>query len=238
MADATFVSEPALVARLGLRPADNPYDTPQTLPFQFRAKRFAQVAALIDKVIAAKGSARIIDIGGTEQYWNIAKDYLPGKPVEIHLVNLDKVPVSGGQFHSLAGDATKLTDVDDMSFDIVHSNSVIEHVGSWANMCAMAANVRRLAPAYYVQTPNFWFPLEPHFRTVGWHFLPEQVRYRLLMARGWGFRPQQKTVAAAMDSIQGCALIDRRQMQSLFPDAKVLDERVMGLAKSLMAVRG
>jgi hypothetical protein len=225
------------LALLGLRPADNPYDTRQSLPFRFRSARFAVVRELIDATLAAKGKARIIDIGGTEQYWKIAGDYLDNKPVEIHLVNLAKADVSGGPFVSHAGDATRLDAFDDMSFDIVHSNSVIEHVGSWANQRAMAANVRRLAPVYYLQTPNFWFPLEPHFRTIGWHWLPQQLRYRLLMQRSFGFRHKAATVEAAMESVEGCALLDRRQMQALFPDAEIRDERVMGIAKSLMAVR-
>ncbi len=114
---------------------------------------------------------------------------------------------------------------------------MIEHVGSWANMSAMAGEVRRLAPRYYVQTPNFWFPLEPHFRTVGWHWLPEQVRCSLLMWRGFGFRQRAASVDEAMRSIQGCALINRRQMTALFPDARIVDERIYGVAKSLMAIR-
>ena len=59
----------------------------------------------------------------------------------------------------------------------------------------------------------------------------------MLMWRGFGFRKKACTVDDAMASIEGCALIDRRQMTALFPDATILDERVLGIAKSLMAIR-
>jgi hypothetical protein len=145
--------------------------------------------------------------------------------------------VSGGQFHSLTGDASDLGDLDDMSYDLVHSNSVIEHVGSWDRMMRMAANVRRLAPRYYVQTPNFWFPLEPHFRAPFFHWLPEQIRYRIYMHRSLGFRGRAPSVDAAMRSIQGACLIDQAQMRALFPDAQIKRERFCLMTKSWMAIR-
>ena len=50
----------------------------------------------------------------------------------------------------------------------------------------MAAEVRRLAPVYWVQTPNFWFPMEPHFLTPAWHWLPVDLRVAMLRRRALG----------------------------------------------------
>jgi len=49
-----------------------------------------------------------------------------------------------------------------MSFDAVYSNSTIEHVGDESRQALFAAAVRRLAPAYWVQTPSSHFPIEIH----------------------------------------------------------------------------
>jgi hypothetical protein len=217
----------------------DPYDNPQSLESRFRRARFARVQALIDQCLAEMGRCRILDIGGTEQYWRIAGDAIAKPGIRITLSNLEAVPVANAAvFESVAGNACEMADTDDMCFDLVHSNSVIEHVGDWQAMRKMAANVRRLAPNYYVQTPYFWFPVEPHFRSVGFHWLPEQMRYRRIMARANGFRDKQDSVDAAMRQVQSCVLLDKGQMRELFPDAELHDERVMGLmTKSLMAVR-
>ena len=213
------------------------YGNPKSLAYNFRAKRFAEIRPLIDGVIAAKGSCRIADIGGTEYYWNIFGSYATDKPVEIDLINLHAAPVKGARFRSLAADATELGHIDDHAYDLVHSNSVIEHVGNWDAMTRMASHVRRLAPAYYVQTPNFWFPIEPHFRAPFFHWLPEQGRYRLLMQFNLGFGGKRRTVDEAMRGLQSAVLLEKRQMAALFPDAQLKSERVFGLTKSWMAIR-
>jgi hypothetical protein len=219
-------------------PIADPYVRPTSLPFRLRARRFAIVRRLIERTLAEKARCRILDLGGTERYWSIAGPFLDENDISIDVLNIEAEPMSRGPFRSLTGDAAGLGELADMSYDLVHSNSVIEHVGGWDRMARMAANVRRLAPRYYVQTPNFWFPLEPHFRTPFFHWLPEQVRYRLYTRKSLGFRGRAPSIDAAMRSIQGAYLLDKRQMQTLFPDAEIKGERLFGLTKSWMAVRG
>ena len=151
---------------------DNPYYDPRSLPFRFRQKRFHRVKQLIDRVLEERGACRILDVGGEAVYWNIAGDYLRERNVHITLLNLRPSDTPSAQYSSVRGDATRLGHLPDMSFDLVHSNSVIEHVGSWKAMTAMAGHVRRLAPRYFVQTPDFWFPFEPHVRLPVFHWLP------------------------------------------------------------------
>lgn len=226
---ASAVDARAMVARA--------YLDPKALSRRFRARRFERVAAIVDQIIASKGRCRIVDLGGTRYYWEIADGFLAERAVEITLVNPKEAAAPLGKFEFLDGDATDLSSLPDMSFDFVHSNSVIEHVGDWSKMAAMAANVRRLAPAYYVQTPNFWFPYEPHFRALFIHWLPEQLRYRLVQRFALGFAGAKGGVAAAMERVQSARLLDAGQMRALFPDAEHFKERAAGLAKSLIAVR-
>lgn len=217
---------------------DSPYKDRSSLPSRFRERRFAVVRQLIDAVLAERGSCTILDIGGEPDYWNIATDYLTDRNIHIELLNLVPQRAPGPQFATRVGDATRLGELADNSFDLVHSNSVVEHVGTWEAMAAMAHNVRRLAPRYYVQTPNFWFPFEPHVRLPIFHWLPEQLRFRILMHFDVGFAPRRSSVDHAMRDVQSMCLLDRRQLAALFPDARIEIERVLAMPKSLMAVRG
>jgi len=214
------------------------YKSGQSFAFRARQRRFAHVRAMIEQIIAQKGHCRIADLGGTAYYWDIARPFIVRAPVEINLFNLDPdAPDAGAPFVAHHGNVCDLSHIDDMSFDLVHSNSVIEHVGTWREMSQMAANVRRLAPAYYVQTPYYWFPIEPHFRAVGFHYLPEQIRLRLMMNFNLGFGGRRQTVDAAMQAVQSAVLLDRRQLAALLPDATIVNERFGPLTKSLMALR-
>src|SRR5690606_28849589 len=123
------------------------------------------------------------------------------------------------------------------SFDLVHSNSVIEHVGSWREMELFAANTRQLAPRYYVQTPNYWFPYEPHFRVPGFQYLPAHMRIAMIMRRSLGFFHRINNRTEAESIIRHHQLISTRQMSKLFPDGELHHEKFAGMNKSIIAIR-
>ena len=125
----------------------------------------------------------------------------------------------------------------DHHFDLVHSNSVIEHVGSWPDFETFARNVRRLAPRYFVQTPNYWFPYEPHFRFPGFQYLPRLVRAALLNQFELGFFSRVDTTEEALHIVDHHRLLSSREMSTLFPDSEIHHEVWKGFRKSLMAIR-
>lgn len=154
---------------------------------RFRQKRLRRFLAMVDEIIAQKGNCRILDLGGKLAYWQALYPLWHDRSCHITLVNLVGEAVPEGQFTSISGDACDLDQFDNLTFDVVHSNSVIEHVGPWRDQCRMAREVRRLAHRYFVQTPNFWFPIEPHFRTPLIHWLPEPWRVAIVSHRAWVF---------------------------------------------------
>ncbi|MBV9510749.1 MAG: class I SAM-dependent methyltransferase [Caulobacteraceae bacterium] len=203
-----------------------------------RRRRAARLQDLIERLAARRGGCRIIDLGGEPGYWrDFDVERLRELNVSIAIVNLTPQAFSDPMFSFLQGDACDVTQFEDGAFDLAHSNSVIEHVGEWDAMRAFAAEVRRLAPSYYVQTPYFWFPIEPHFMTALFHWLPEPVRVQALLKRGFGHHPRERTVDAAIRTVRSARLLDRAQFMALFPDARYEHERAFGLVKSLIGVR-
>jgi hypothetical protein len=204
---------------------------------EFRRRRFRLFIGLVDAVLATRDTCRIIDIGGEPAYWTSVGDLLGSRRCHITLLNMMAFSEDQSRFDSIVGDARNINVLADNSFDIVHSNSVIEHVGRWDDMANMAREVRRLAPSYFVQTPYFWFPVEPHCRTAFFHWLPESIRLRMLMSKPRGNWGRALDVTTAMQQMQSAVLLDCAMMRTLFPDGEIHRERLLGMTKSLIAIR-
>lgn len=203
----------------------------------FRERRFSWFLELLSQLGAPDRPLKILDVGGTMEFWQPRLARLPERPLAVTLLNLRETPVGDPRFTSLAGDARDLSRFGDDAFDVVHSNSVIEHVGRWPDMMAMAGEVRRVAPAHFVQTPYFWFPVEPHCRTPFFHWLPHPWRLRLIMRFTLGYWPKADTVDQGMREIEDALLLDRAMMGALFPDSTLRNETFYGLTKSIVAIR-
>jgi SAM-dependent methyltransferase len=182
-------------------------------------------------------ATRILDVGGNPWNWNV-----PGMPVpgRITLLNLHISEVAWNHVREnmtlVQGSACALPFADG-SFDIVFSNSVIEHVGGWDAQQAFAREVMRVGRRFWVQTPAQEFLIEPHFLAPCFHWLPRSWRLRLARhGTGWGWitRPTAEEARSLVDEIR---LLRRREMTGLFPGTNLLTERVLGWPKSYVAWR-
>lgn len=202
-----------------------------------RSRRFEAFARLVEGLQGKHSRpVRILDIGGTNSFWE-KRGWAGREDVEVVLINLEAEAPKHDNIDPRAGDATDLSEFPDGSFDVVFSNSVIEHLETFEKQAAMAAEVRRLAPLYWVQTPNFWFPVEPHFLTPAWHWLPVRVRIALLRRRRWGWRGPCPDVDEAGRLVREIRLMRGSELRGLFPDATLRPERIGPLVKSFVAVR-
>lgn len=176
----------------------------------------------------------VLDLGGRLGTWTRATV----RPARVHVVNLERPPAEVPPWaHVEHGDACDLPPaVTGRHYDLVFSNSVVEHVGGHERRLRFADAVRSLADRYWVQTPYRYFPIEPHWIAPGMQFLP--VRLRTEVARRWPLgHKQTRTHEAAIRQVLWTELLDRSQMRHYFPDSRLLVERVAGLPKSLIAVR-
>jgi hypothetical protein len=212
--------------------ADN--TDPNSLASRLRRERMRYFIELLESY---SEPVRVLDVGGTPSFWQRNAPDLP-KVVHLTLLNLTRTPTGDlANAVSVAGDARDLRQFADRSFDICFSNSVIEHVGTLEDQRAMAREVQRVAKSFFIQTPNRWFPIEPHFLFPGWQFLPVSVRAALHRRFRLGWMPPQPDPALARREVEEIRLLTAGEMQSLFPGASIRREKIGPFTKSLMAIR-
>jgi SAM-dependent methyltransferase len=157
--------------------------------------------------------ARVLDIGcGRIGLRALEPD------LDITGVDLVERPDYPGPF--VKADATQRLPFADGEFDLVYCSSVIEHVAPQRRE-AFAAELRRVGRGWFVQTPAFSFPVEPHALLPFAHWLPVALRkryWRLGAAGGW----------------EEISLLRRGELQRLFGPA--LAERAGPLVKSWVCV--
>jgi len=118
-------------------------------------------------------------------------------------------------------DATERLPFDDDAFDLAYSSSVVEHIPP-DRRAPFAAEIKRVARGYYVQTPAWEFPIEPHSLLPFAHLLPEGAQrayWRLGVAGDW----------------ERIEMLRRSDMATLF--GAPIAERVGPLVKSWISVR-
>lgn len=204
--------------------------SPNSTRNPFRAKRIADIVAMC----AGRLFTRIIDLGGTPGFWHLWRDAIDWQRTEITCVNLTRFAGDGDPVRCIQGDATDLHFIGDNAFDIAFSNSVIEHVGR-VKMALFAREASRVAKRLYIQTPDYWFPIEAHVRLPGFQWLSASIRAFMLQRWQLGYFPKAATREDARRLVDETDLLTAREMTALFPGATIQHERFMGLSKSLVA---
>jgi hypothetical protein len=210
-------------------------DAPGSAGARTRAARWA----LVEEAFPDLANMSVLDLGGTVEWWRRA----PVHPKEVTVLNLFEpgdsddpamVPVTGDACR--AREALEAAGAPG-SYDVVFSNSLLEHVGGHAQRAALAREVHALAPRHWVQTPYRYFPLEPHWLFPGLQFMPMAARARL--AARWPLaHSSPDSREDAMSEVQWTELVGIAELKSYFPGSTIHHERVAGLTKSLVAVGG
>jgi hypothetical protein len=197
----------------------------------FRRKRIEKFVRLFE----LDANTRILDVGGLPRFWTVPI------PAELTILNLepladDEAVYLQSNMRAVVGNGTRL-DFADQEFDIVFSNSVIEHVGTFENQIAFAREIRRVGRSYWVQTPAHECPIEPHYFAPFIHWMPKTVQRRLLRNfTPWGLmgRPSPAFIEEALAELR---LMTKHEVQTLFPDAEIWTERMLTLPKSYTAFK-
>lgn|SRR6185437_2851035 len=201
----------------------------------FRMKRMRRFAA----AFPLTKTIRILDVGGTSEIWQLLNLSAHQKVVMVNMPRAGS-DVNSGSLEHVYGDGCNLP-FGDQSFDVAFSNSVIEHVGDNDTQRRFAEEIRRSAKGYWVQTPNRYFPIEPHLLTPLVHLLPRAWAAPIVRRfTVWQllFRPTEDRRRFYIEHfLADIRLLSAQDMQRLFPDAVILREKFLFLTKSLVAYR-
>lgn len=193
-----------------------------------RLKRMQQFL----RIMELSSEETILDIGGYPDLWLLCG--YKGKIVFLNLEDSDDYRAIPPNCCYVQGDGCCLH-YPDKSFDIVFSNSVIEHVGEWENQKAFAREASRVGKRYWIQTPNKNFPIESHFNFPLFQFLPLFIRKRIAVV--WPFSYTKRWRLDAQTLICNLRLLTAQEMRTLFPDGQLLEEHLFGFVKSIAAYR-
>jgi hypothetical protein len=176
---------------------------------------------------------RVLDLGGVAAMWQ----GMPVLPEQVVLMNEQSYPVpAGGVFKALVGDACDPPkSILGERFDLVFSNSVIEHVGGHHRRLRFAETIHALDCDHWIQTPNRYFPIEPHWMFPGFQFLP--TRAKIGVTRIWPLSNVPDDPTTRMQEALSIELLSKGEFAFYFPTSEILTERLCGLAKSFIAVR-
>lgn len=162
---------------------------------------------------------KVLDIGGTQEYWEMM-EYTDPNLIEVVLINIDEIQVSLPNFRAIKKNALEL-DINGFDCDIVFSHSLIEHVDH-ERFAQLISDSKK---PYFIQTPNKYFPIEPHFLIPLFQFMP--LWLKLYLTRNSSIKNEVETIN----------LLSKGDLKRLFPNSKIFGGKIFGLVQSFIVVK-
>lgn len=186
----------------------------------------------LEKIKCLPHPISILDIGGTLEYWRTVNIPQVDK-IRIVLFNLHEQNAAF-PFESVVGDARDLSRYEDKEFDIVFSNSVIGHVGSFSDQQRMAKEIQRVGIYFFLQTPNHSFPIDWRTLVPFFHFLPINAQAWCFERFSIGIYQRARTSVEALIWASRVRNIRKNELNILFSGASILPETFFGFTKSFI----
>ena len=203
---------------------------------KLRRKRFELFLGFLNSTHRFGEYIKILDVGGRIDFWE-NMNFLTRTDIKITLLNLKKETSSYDNVEFISGDGRNMKDFCNKQFDIAFSNSVIEHVGSYKDQLNMAQEMERVGKTIFLQTPNYWFPFEPHFLAVGYHYCPVRVRAYLLRHFNLGWYSKISDYEKSIKIAKSIRLLRKSELKQMFPASDIFEEKFFGLTKSFIVRR-
>lgn len=180
-----------------------------------RRKKVEEFFRLMDPI----KSDILLDVGGDVGYgfreiWNYFGSIIV---VDLNKKAMEVVKREVKHARVIVGNACSLS-LNDKSVDYVFSNAVIEHIPKERRFLFTSEVTRVARKGYFVTTPNYYFPYEPHYKMPFWQYLPEEIKKGSKKHSAIGHYGEGK--------YKRIDLLSVKELREFFPKAKVKGLRI------------
>jgi Methyltransferase domain len=177
---------------------------------------------------------RILDLGGSDYHWRNSV-FRNNKDYHITVINTENQNTKDfTNICFIKKDVRDLEFFDDKEYDIVYSNSLLEHLNNFEEQKKMGDEVKRIGKHYFIQTPNYYFPVEPHFLFPFFQFLSDDAKTWLVSKYKLGWFMKQDDKVKARELATSVRLLKKNELKKIFSDGKIYNEKFFFLNKSFV----
>ena len=199
----------------------------ESLGNYFRTKRFD---FFFHRIKSMNKPISILDLGGKVNFWE-NRGLTGNNNYKITVLNIESEISDYSNIKTVNGNVLKLKDFKENSFDIVFSNSVIEHLYNFENQKKMAGEVLRIGKNHIIQTPNKYFFIEPHYMIPFFQFLPKKIQFKILTKTRFS-RLKKWNEQLARNYTEEIRLMTQKELKEIFPKSSIFYEKFLGMTKS------
>lgn len=195
---------------------------------------------MFNKIMKPTREIKVLDAGAeinpVDKHTIHFIDYYPWKS-NVSAINISPEHISlikryYPEVDARVGDACALP-WEDKYFDIVYSNAVIEHLGSFERQKQLASEIMRVGKRWFVATPNRWYPFEFHMRLPFVTWLPRNVHTWFGQIISYNHVKKKYMAGIRRDDLR---LMTGRELKQCFPTGQIIKLRITLIAETLIAV--
>ncbi len=102
-------------------------------------------------------------------------------------------------------------------------------MGDFWNQKLFSLEIQRVGKRYFLQTPSFWFPYEPHAMILFYQFFSANIK--MLLNKTFHRSPYP------IEELLSVRLLTKKELKYLFPNDRIITERMFLLPKSYFIVK-
>ena len=199
-----------------------------------RKKRFGFFLEYCNEL---KKPLKILDLGGSDYYWKHL-DMTGNRDFEILILNNEIQDTdSFSNISFMKKDVRDLGFIKDKEYDLVYSNSLIEHLKSFDEQKKLANEIDRIGKRYFIQTPNYYFPVEPHFLFPFFQFLSVEMKTKWISKHDLGWYKKEPDPFKAKELAESVHLLSEKELKKIFRGCEIYKEKYFLLTKSFIVYR-